>query len=214
MRRHADLPHLRMLLLKVPVPLLCSSALCSALYLLRYVVIDGTFSRQPDAAFWALSSLATLPPPSPHLRNQVICPRPPRWLPAVAPRSVTSAGCSLQKESKSRRPPLPCCLDLLYQTLSQTTNGNARGSLPRFSRRGGFAASLAFLLPCTWLGARKVSHRGVRETFGAARNLGLLLGRPCGGFERELDCHVRVASATSPLGPLGVIIPFGHFRGK
>ena len=156
-----------MLLLKVP--LLFSSASCSALYLLRYVVIDGTFCSSAGRRLLGAVSLATLY--SLLLTcNQVICPRPPAAL-AVAPRSVTSAGCSLQKESK--KPPA-----LLFARASSslpTTDGNARGISLIVSRRGGFAASLAFLLPCTWLGARKVSHRASpRETFGAARNLGLM----------------------------------------
>lgn len=163
-----------MLLSKVPLSF--SSASCSscALYLPAVCSKWHIISRQPDAAFWAagvfrwlrwhFSSLATKS--SAHARHS-----------CDAPRSVTSAGCSLQKESKSR-PPLPCfwpCFaPVLYQTLFSNDDGNARGSLLVFPARR--IRGLSRISSALHVAGRpqSLAQRSLRETFGAARNLGLV----------------------------------------
>lgn len=98
--------------------------------------------------------------------NRVICPRlhlasPGCW---IAPRSVTSAGCSLQKSTFKPRallgPPLP--------NMRDAAAGRAYYIYIPARRIRGLSRSL---LPCTWLRPSKVSHRPGRETFACHRNL-------------------------------------------
>lgn len=134
-----------------------------ALYLPAVCSKWHIISRQPDAAFWAagmfrwlrwhFSSLATKS--SAHARHS-----------CDAPRSVTSAGCSLQKESKSRPPCFwPCFAPGLCQTLFSNDNGNARGSLPVFPARRIRGLSRIFFCPARgWAPAKS-------RTEVVARNL-------------------------------------------